>query len=220
MTELIVAVLIFLATHLAPALKPVRAVLVRGLGEKVYFATYSIVSLGVIVWMSLAYSAAPHVELWPTADWMRWLAVVAMAPACVLTVAGIVSPNPFSLGWGREGFDPATPGIVGVTRHPVIWGLGLWALVHIAANGDLASLILFGTLLALSLAGPASLDAKRRARMGNEAFEALVAETRRTGIFAALAQAGFLRIIGGLVFFAVLMAGHEWIIGVALPLPW
>ncbi len=215
MTELILAVSVFLVTHLVPALTPVRAALVRGLGEKAYFTLYSMASLGVIVWMAGAYGAAPYIETWPAEVWPRWLAVSVMVPASVLLVAGIASPNPFSLGRGRKGFDAARPGIVGICRHPVIWGMGLWAAVHIAANGDLASLILFGTLLGLGLAGPRRLDAKRRARMGDDVFEALVTQTRRTGTLAALAQTGFWRIAGGLVFYAVLLSGHEAVIGVA-----
>lgn len=31
-------------------------------------------------------------------------------------------------------------------RHPMLTGMGLWALAHLIANGDLASLILFGGL--------------------------------------------------------------------------
>jgi len=219
MTELILAVSVFLATHLVPALQPVRAALVRGLGEKAYLTLYSLASLGVIVWMIRAYGAAPYVELWPAAAWSRGLAAFVMVPASVLLVAGMASPNPFSLGRGRKGFDAARPGIVGVTRHPVIWGLALWAAAHLAANGDLAALILFGTLLALCLAGPKSLDAKRRAWMGEDAFAALVAQTRRPGLAAALAQTGFWRIAGGLIFYAALMAGHEAVIGVAPLLP-
>ncbi|MBC8339788.1 MAG: NnrU family protein [Rhodospirillales bacterium] len=215
MTDLILAMGVFLAAHMIPAVKPVRAKLVRAIGEPVYLIAYSAVSLAVIIWMIWAYAAAPHVELWPPADWMRWLAVVVMAPACVLTVAGITTPNPFSLGWGRKGFDAARPGIVRITRHPVIWGLGLWAGVHILVNGDLASLILFGLLGVLGLAGPASLDAKRRSVLGAEAFEVLKAEVARTALSDALAQAGALRIGGGLALWAGLLAIHEWAVGVA-----
>ena len=122
MTDLLLAVGVFLAAHIIPAIRPVRAGLVRALGEPLYLIAYSMVSLAVIVWMTLAYSAAPYVEMWPAMDWARLFAVIVMAPAYVLIVAGMASPNPFSLGWGRKGFDPARPGIVGVTRHPVIWG--------------------------------------------------------------------------------------------------
>src|SRR6185312_7689464 len=51
-----------------------------------------------------------------------------------------------------------------ITRHPFLWGVGLWAATHLVLNGDVASLILFGTLLVLAVGGTASIDAKRRRR--------------------------------------------------------
>lgn len=214
MADLLFAVGVFIAAHLIPSVKPVRAALVRAIGERLYLSAYSAVSIGIIVWMGLAYAAAPHEELWPTADWMRWLAVAVMAPACVLTVAGITTPNPFSLGWGVKGFDSAKPGIVGVTRHPVIWGLGLWSGIHVLANGDLASLILFGLLSVLGLTGPKSLENKRRSALGADAFEHMKFEIAGTPIAAAMAQAGIGRIIGGLALWAALLLVHEWAVGV------
>ncbi len=215
MSDLIFAVGIFLAAHMIPAIRPVRAGLVRAVGEPAYLVGYSVISLGVIVWMVRAYGAAPYVELWPAMEWARWLAFGIMAPACVLIVAGMASPNPFSLGWGRKGFEPARPGIVGVTRHPAVWGLGLWAGVHVLANGDQASVILFGLLGLLSLAGPLSLDAKRRRVLGAEAFGQLKVEVARTGTFTALVQAGPWRIGGGLALWVGLLSVHEWAFGVA-----
>ncbi|MCB6178516.1 NnrU family protein [Rhodobacter sp. Har01] len=38
--------------------------------------------------------------------------------------------------------------IIGKLRHPQLTGFALWALAHLLVNGDLASLILFGGLLA------------------------------------------------------------------------
>ncbi|MBT3306760.1 MAG: NnrU family protein [Alphaproteobacteria bacterium] len=215
MTDLILAVGVFLVTHLVPAIRSVRAGLVRWMGEPVYLVAYSIASIAVIVWMVRAYSAAPYVELWPTVDWMRFVAVGGMAVACVLIVAGMATPNPFSLGWGRRGFDASRPGIVGVTRHPAIWGLGIWAGVHVLVNGNQASVILFGLLGVLSLAGPVSLEAKRRRELGPDVLKAMKTTIAKTGVGAALGQAGPLRIGGGLVLWAALWAVHEWAFGVA-----
>lgn len=32
-------------------------------------------------------------------------------------------------------------------RHPMLWGMVLWAVAHLLVNGDLASVILFGAML-------------------------------------------------------------------------
>ena len=37
-------------------------------------------------------------------------------------------------------------------RHPMLTGFGLWAVAHLLVNGDLASIILFGGLLAWAIA--------------------------------------------------------------------
>ena len=49
-----------------------------------------------------------------------------------------------------------------VTRHPFLIGVGLWAVLHLVANGDVASFIFFGAFAVTALAGTVSIDAKRR----------------------------------------------------------
>ena len=49
MSDLLLAVGIFLAAHMIPAIRPVRAGLVRAMGEAAYLVGYSVVSLAVIV---------------------------------------------------------------------------------------------------------------------------------------------------------------------------
>jgi uncharacterized membrane protein len=151
-----------------------------------------------------------------------------MPVACVLLVAGLTSPNPLSIGAGARGFHAARPGIVSVTRHPVIWALALWALAHIPPNGDVATLILFGLLAGSSLAGPPSLDAKRRARLGAAAWAELAGATANLP-FAAQATGrarldgrgiGVWRLIGGAVLYWLLLAAHEAVVGVAPLADW
>ncbi len=45
--------------------------------------------------------------------------------------------------------ENAAQGIFSVTRHPLTWGIALWASAHLLANGDLVSLIFFANLLVL-----------------------------------------------------------------------
>ena len=223
MLELILAVLVFLASHAIPAVRPVRAALTARFGERVYLILYSMVSLGVLVWLGGAYARAPYVEIWPFALWTRWVPVLVMPLACILLVAAVSSANPFSIEIGHRSFDPERPGIVSVTRHPLIWAFALWAGAHLVPNGDVASALLFGLLLVLSLLGLASLDAKRRAQWGAEEWADRIRTTsslpfaavftRRTRL--DLAGIGFWRVAAGLVLYALLWLGHEWAIGVS-----
>src|SRR5262249_10385950 len=79
----------------------------------------------------------------------------------------------------------AAAGIVRVTRHPFLTGVGLWALVHLIGNGDLASLVFFATWAIVALAGTVSIDAKRRRLLG-AAWEPFAAQTSIVP-FAAIA---------------------------------
>jgi uncharacterized membrane protein len=71
--------------------------------------------------------------------------------AFLFGVIGLATPSPTQVGMKSqpaEGTDIA-PGMVRITRHAFLWGVALWALVLLIVNGDLASLILFGSLLLL-----------------------------------------------------------------------
>jgi uncharacterized membrane protein len=61
--------------------------------------------------------------------------------------------------------EPAR-GVLRITRHPVMWGVGLWAAVHLVANGDLASLLFFGGFLLTALGGAWHLDRRLAATEG------------------------------------------------------
>lgn len=158
---------LFLAAHLVPARAPVRRRLTSFLGERGYLLLYGLVSLLLLGWLLAAAGRAPYLAVWEQAPWQRWVVLLAMATACLLVALAIGVPNPLSFG-GRRGavFDPAHPGIVGLTRHPLLWALALWAAAHLFANGDLAHILLFGGFLVMALVGMAALDRRNRARLG------------------------------------------------------
>jgi uncharacterized membrane protein len=226
MTNLIVAVLAFMASHAIPSLKPLRGALVARLGERTFRILYSLLSLAMIVWLIWAYIEAPYVELWAYRPWMAWVPVLVMPFACLLFVCALTAPNPLSISASRAAYDPTRPGIVSVTRHPLMGAFGLWAGAHVVPNGDAASLILFGLLFALSLAGPPSLDAKRRSTLGMDAWQRLAGPTSTLPLAAVLAGRtrldvagiGAGRIIAALALYGLLLLAHPWVIGVS-PLP-
>jgi len=226
MTNLILAVLAFLVSHAIPALKPVRGALVARVGERTYRALYSGLSLVMIGWLGVAYARAPHVEVWAMRPWMMWIPVLVMPFACLLLVGTLTAANPLSISGSRAAFDPARPGIVSITRHSLMASFALWAGTHMVPNGDLASLILFGLLLALSLLGPASLDAKRRATLGETEWRRLAEATSSLPLAAVLggrtrldlAGIGLGRVTAAAILYGLLLLAHPWAIGV-WPLP-
>ena len=102
-----------------------------------------------------------------------------------LATFGTAAPNPFAFEGRSGGFDPEHPGIAGLTRQPLLWALALWSGAHLIANGDLAHVILFGLFFLFSLAGMAIVEGRRRALMGDAAWEKA---NRNTGLvpFSAL----------------------------------
>lgn len=224
--EFSLALALFLLTHMIPARPVLRARLTGWLGERGYLIVYSIISLVLLAWLIDAARRAPTLLLWISPPWLYWLPVLVMPLACILLVAGLSSANPFSLGAGKQRFDPQHPGIIAVTRHPVLWALASWALVHLAVNGDLAKVILFGLFASLALAGMVLLDRRRRRQLGNTHWHRLAAHTSMLPFIAVLGGRARLdrntvslwQLSGGLLLFLILLAAHQALIGAA-PLP-
>jgi uncharacterized membrane protein len=223
--QLGLAVAVFLASHSLLTRPAWRRPAEAALGRTGFTLAYSLLSLLLLAWVVAAAMAAPVVVVWKQAEWMRWLPPLAMPWACLLGFAGMTTPNPFSIGPGSigpggRGFDPAKPGILRLTRHPVLAALALWAGAHILPNGHLAALLLFVPLLALAVAGPRMLDAKRRRSLGPEEWQRLAAATAARPLDwpALLREVGWWRLAGGLALYALLIALHPLVIGVS-PLP-
>lgn len=220
-TNLSIAVLAFLLSHLIPAFKPLRAALVKAMGERLYVAAYGSLTLLIMVWIGFAYAEAPYVELWEFQEWTRWVPLLGMPVVCIFLVCGLLAANPFSVGYGKN-WNPDKPGIVAVTRHPVTWGFTLWALVHIPPNGDARSLLLFGLMAVLGFTGPKSLDAKRRAKMGPEVWDEQAAKTSVFPFVAILkgrtkfsfSDIGYGKITGGFMLYLLFLYFHQDVIGV------
>jgi len=226
MQELLIRLGVFIAFHILPAIGPLRRFLVKALGSRIYTVLYSALSVALLVWVGDAYIHADSELLWPMWAWTRWVPAVAMVPACVLLVGSLTHSNPLSVGVKADIFDPRRPGIVSVTRHPLMWAFVLWAFAHMAPNGDSTSVVMFGFFVLLGLAGPKILDAKKRRQLGAEKWTEWAAATSNIPFWAALR--GRTKIdwkpiiwgpgIGGLVLYVILMGAHPFIIGLS-PLP-
>jgi uncharacterized membrane protein len=221
MTQLIVAAAVLLASHFGLSSTPLRAWLVARLGERAYLALYSLIAFAAFAWLIIAWARAPYVELWPTGPGLAGVPFLIMPIALLLVVSGLSTPNPTAVGApDRPGQSPPVRGIVRITRHPFMWGVGLWAGAHILANGDLASLVLFAAVGVLALLGTLLIDRKYAARRGPDwqEFAAATSNLPLAAVFAgrqrlAFAEIGWWRVALALAVYALLLAAHPWLFG-------
>jgi uncharacterized membrane protein len=189
MLSLILAALFWVLLHLAVA-GPLRPLLVARLGEGGYSGLFSGLSIAGLAWLALAYRGAPYQPLWSPAPF--WVAAVLVLLGFVLLAFSLGPGNPTQVGAERLGALPVA-GITRITRHPMLWAFALWAAAHLAVNGDLAGLLLFGAILVTALNGMASIDRKRAARLG-AAWDDFAHRTSRLPFAAILASRGELRL--------------------------
>src|SRR5438552_3926116 len=166
--SLIIAGGAFCGSHVLLSSTRLRGSLRDQLGERGFLAVYSVTALVIFAWFVSAYAGAPTIVLWPRQRWTALVPVLVMPLATILLVAGYSTRNPTAVGMERSASadDPA-PGILRVTRHPVMWAIGLWAISHLIANGDAASLLFFGALGALALGGTVLIDRKKQLALGS-----------------------------------------------------
>jgi len=224
LSALFAAMVGFVGSHFLLSWPAVRSRLVAAMGEKVFLILYSLVSVLFLAWVILAYRSAPFVAIWELGLAGRFVAAGLMPIALVLAVIGLTTPNPTAVGGERfSDAGRAARGIVTITRHPFLWGAVLWAIAHLAANGDAASVILFGGILILSLGGMAAIDHKRALRLG-DTWRSFAAKTSLVPFAAAAAGRvkvdwkgiGWWRPGLGIVLYAILVYSHRWLIGVAV----
>lgn len=217
-----VASVVFCASHLGLSSRPVRDRLTEHLGEKGFLGFYTLVALLALVAMIVAYAKAAHsVHLWWLGLGVRHVPLLVMPLAFALIAGGIVAPNPSVTGM-ESALDRPEParGVLRITRHPMMWGIALWAGVHLLVNGDLASLLFFGGFLLTAVLGSLHLDYRMRATQG-ERWQRFAAVTsylpfaailrgRQTLAWSELRwPAGW-----GLGLFALLLLLHPYLFGV------
>jgi|SRR5689334_17799905 len=215
MTALWLATAAFLLTHFVTS-TPLRAKLVSAMGEWPYRGAYSAVAFVTLGWMIYACTHTGREVLW---SGIREVPIVVTPFAFILIACGY-SRNPTMVGADRllRSADPAR-GMIRVTRHPIMWGVMLWAGAHVLALGELKALIFFGSFLLLAGIGTVTMDRRKRANPDWSRFAAATSHIP----FVAIAQGrnrldlreiGWKRPLIGLLAFFLLLWIHPWLFGV------
>jgi uncharacterized membrane protein len=189
MTLLIIGIVVFLGIHLLPTIPGLRDRLVDRFGENGYKLFFSLLSVAGFILLVYGFARAPVVQVWTPPDWTRWVAIVLMLPAFIFLVATYV------------------PGeIKARLKHPFLVAIKTWALAHLIANGDLASIILFGSFLAYAVYDRITL----KHRLPTGLIEVPANGGRRNDLIAV--------VLGVVLYVLFLVWLHPLLIGTA-PLP-
>ncbi|XSG84263.1 MAG: NnrU family protein [Methylohalobius sp. ZOD2] len=167
MLQLILAAAFFLGIHLGVSGTGLRFKLIESYGEKPYRIAFAIAASLGLIWLVYAWRGAPYLPLWGQPAIFRYLAVGLMPVAFYLVVVALTTKNPAMMG--QENILDRENGGIGplrITRHPLMWGIALWALLHLLANGDWAALVFFGSFLILTVKGTFDIDRKRLREYG------------------------------------------------------
>ncbi|MBE3636688.1 NnrU family protein [Mangrovicoccus algicola] len=170
---LIAGIALWVGAHLLGRLAPARR---EAMGRSGRGIVAALVGLSVVL-MVLGFRATPYVAVWTPPALMTHLNNVLMLGAVFL----------FMLGQTKGGLARRI-------RHPMLSAVKLWAVAHLMVNGDLASILLFGSMLGWAVA---SVIVINRA----EPHWERPAEDRRGDLKAVLY---------GIVFYAAAVAVHVW----------
>ncbi len=147
---MILGLVLFLGVHTLTTQRELRASFVASMGEggyKIAYALASVAGLALVIWGFAHYRATGWIDVWNPPTAFKHITVALMLPAVILVVASYIR--------GR---------IYTTLKHPMLTGVKLWAATHLLANGDLGSIILFGSFLAWAVFDRISL--KRRPDAG------------------------------------------------------
>ncbi len=139
----------------------------------------------------------------------------------ILMFGGLLTPNP-STPIGAQALENpnVADGIFAITRHPVMWGVAIWAVTHMVSQATWRGFAFFGAFAATALIGSwLQQNRKRDTVPGWAAFEA------KTSFFpfAAILQGrakfslraiGWMPIAIALIAWAAILHFHFWLFSV------
>jgi uncharacterized membrane protein len=146
MIYLILGLVLFLGAHFAILRRGFRTDMISKFGSNSWRATIGLCAFAGLVLIAYGFSqyrAHGYIALYEPPLLLRHLALVLNLPVFVLIAAAYL------------------PGRIKTTvKHPMLVAVKFWTVAHLCANGDLGSVILFGSILAWAVI--ARIAVKRR----------------------------------------------------------
>jgi uncharacterized membrane protein len=195
--------ILFVGTHFLLS-HPLRAPLVRAVGERPFHGIYSLVAgLTFLPMIYFYWKIGREPQLWTAGNGLWLFASLLMWLGSILFVGSFVRNPAFP---GAPGPKGAPTGVFRITRHPMMWGFAIWAIVHMIVVGTAKAVVLDGAILLLALLGAAAQDRKKQGLMG-ERWHEWRAQTAFVPFARGAAYPGTVAAVGGtlLFFFATLV---------------
>lgn len=136
----ILGLILFFSIHMLPFYPEYRAQLIEKLendtidAEGMYKIIFSVISLVGLIFVGIGKGSIEFIGLWDTPAFFRYIAVVLILVSFILMVAAYTPNN-----------------IKRYVPHPMLTGVIIWGVTHMLVNGDVISLILFGSFVAYSV---------------------------------------------------------------------
>lgn len=134
MDTLILGLCIFFAMHLLPSIPPLHGSLKQKLGENTFKGLFALISLAGLTLIIYSMGEVEFTPLYEPPTWGKHATSLLMLIALYALISSEVKSSLRKL-----------------TAHPMLWGITAWSAGHLLANGDLASVMLFGSFLIYSL---------------------------------------------------------------------
>lgn len=205
----ILAALVFAFGHFILCSTPVRTRIIARKGLGAFQGLVSLFAAVGLTWYLWAYFTAPYEPLWTPPLWTRWPPVLVMPVVMILMIGSFIPSKT------RHG------GVKAITRHPQLWAQGLWGLAHLPANGDVASVALFGGFSVLCFGGMWHIERRHRDHPP-EGWIDLASATSSLPFAAVFSGRASLRltdlwlaIVAGLGTFIAFLVVHEALVGVS-----
>jgi uncharacterized membrane protein len=226
MMYITLAALLFVGTHLGISSTALRPRLVGSVGERGYLVLYSLVAIATLSYLIWLYNELPRFEyFWMPSPERYMIAKVLMPFSLILVIGGFLVKNPTMVGAEDllaegQGADLAR-GVTRVTRHPFQWGVLVWSVSHLIANGDAISVVFFSAFGVLAALGTVAMDRKKAALgEGWTAYAQATSNLPFAAIFAGRNRLVpgelWLPVLLGLLGYAALIWSHEWVSGVRI----
>lgn len=157
---------LFVGTHLLMS-HPLRAPLVKRLGERGFQIAYSLIAIATFILMVQAWRGIPaQPPLWAVDDALWAFVSLLVLLASILFMGSLIGNPALPAPNAEQAARGPARGVFAITRHPMMWGFALWGLAHLLVMPTPAQIALSATIILLALVGSAGQDRKKARAMG------------------------------------------------------